>query len=391
MPLAVKALDYSSIATELAKAFAETAVERDTAGGTPQRERDQLRQSGLLKLIIPQAYGGIGESWVNTLQIVREFAKVDSSIAHVFSYHHLGVVIPHIFGSSDQKEYYYTQTVKNNWFWCNSLNPLDRRAQLTPDGNHFRLNGIKSFCSGSIDSDQMPVTAIQEGKDGLTVVVVPTQRDGVIVHDDWDNMGQRQTTSGSVTFSNVLIYPDEIITPSSEESVFKTFRSCLTQINLTNIFIGIAQGALEAARDYTTTNSRPWFTSGVETAAQDPYIVQHYGEMWIELQAAIALADRAAMQVQQAWEKEHQLTAAERGECAVAIATAKVLAAQAGLNITSKIFEVMGSRATASKYGFDRFWRNLRTFTLHDPVDYKIRTVGNWALNQQLPDPDFYT
>ncbi|MBD0344393.1 MAG: monooxygenase, partial [Coleofasciculus sp. Co-bin14] len=47
--------------------------------------------------------------------------------------------------------------------------------------------------------------------------------------------------------------------------------------------------------------------------------------------------------------------------------------------------------STASKYGFDRFWRNIRTFTLHDPVDYKLGTLGNWVLNNQLPTPDFYS
>jgi alkylation response protein AidB-like acyl-CoA dehydrogenase len=61
-----------------------------------------------------------------------------------------------------------------------------------------------------------------------------------------------------------------------------------------------------------------------------------------------------------------------------------------GLEIANRIFEVMGARATANHYGFDRYWRNLRIFTLHDPVDYKIRTIGNWVLNNQFPTPDFY-
>jgi alkylation response protein AidB-like acyl-CoA dehydrogenase len=51
----------------------------------------------------------------------------------------------------------------------------------------------------------------------------------------------------------------------------------------------------------------------------------------------------------------------------------------------------MGARATNAKYGFDRYWRNLRTFTLHDPVDYKVQDIGNWALNDQLPQPNFYS
>ncbi|MEH2145727.1 acyl-CoA dehydrogenase family protein [Nostoc sp.] len=72
-----------------------------------------------LKLIVPTEYGGLGQSWITVLQITRQFTKVDSSIAHVFSYHHLGVVIPHIFGSAEQKQRYYSETIRNNWFWCN--------------------------------------------------------------------------------------------------------------------------------------------------------------------------------------------------------------------------------------------------------------------------------
>ncbi|MDR0665753.1 MAG: hypothetical protein LBF86_09605, partial [Helicobacteraceae bacterium] len=40
--------------------------------------------------------------------------------------------------------------------------------------------------------------------------------------------------------------------------------------------------------------------------------------------------------------------------------------------LTSGIFEALGSRATTRELGFDRFWRNARTQTLHDPIDYKL-------------------
>lgn len=72
-------------------------------------------------------------------------------------------------------------------------------------------------------------------------------------------------------------------------------------------------------------------------------------------------------------------------------ASAKVAATRVGLDLSSRMFEVMGARATSGKYRFDRYWRNLRTFTLHDPVDYKVRAVGNWVLNHPFPIPDFYS
>nr|RNJ68875.1 MAG: hypothetical protein EDM05_13080 [Leptolyngbya sp. IPPAS B-1204] len=159
----------------------------------------------------------------------------------------------------------------------------------------------------------------------------------------------------------------------------------LSQLTKTYVYLGIAEAALEAAKHYTTTQTRPWITSCVDSATKDPYILYHYGEFWIELQAAISLADQTAEKVTAAWEKKDSLTHQERGEVAVSVSAAKALATKAGLDIANRIFEVTGTRSTATHYGFDRYWRDLRTFTLHDPVDYKLRDIGNWVLNHELP------
>jgi len=385
-------INYISLAKSLADEFAVTAVERDLFGGTPKQERDRIRESGLLKLVIPTEYGGIGENWITAFKISRELARTDASIAHVYSYHNLSVIIPHLFGSFEQKQYFYTETTYHNWFWCNALNPLDRRTFLSREGDIFRLNGTKSFCSGSKDSNILPVTATHKETGDFLILALPTERQGIMIQDDWDNIGQRQTDSGSTKFENVIVYPSEVFSNhSGNNKPFSTVRSLLTQLNLANIYLGIAQGAFEAAKNYTLPSSRPWLTSGVSSASEDPYILKHYGELWVELQGAEALADKAAELVQRAWEQEWDLTAQLRGECAIVIATAKVAATRTGLDVTNRIFEVMGARSTHSKLGFDRYWRNLRTFTLHDPLDYKLQDIGNWTLNHEYPQPNFYS
>lgn len=156
-------------------------------------------------------------------------------------------------------------------------------------------------------------------------------------------------------------------------------------------YLGIAEGALNAAKAYTLTESRRWPNSGVETASQEPYILQQYGMLWADLQAEIALADQAADKVQWSWEKQTDLTFEDRDRIAIAVAAAKINAIKAGLTVTNQIFEVMGARATSSRYGFDRYWRDLRTFSLHDPAAYKSREIGNWFLNQEFPVPSQYS
>ena len=89
--------------------------------------------------------------------------------------------------------------------------------------------------------------------------------------------------------------------------------------------------------------------------------------------------------------KGEALTADERAAVAIAVAEAKVVAHRAGLYASQELFEVVGARGTHASLGFDRFWRNARTHTLHDPLDYKLNMLGRWALKDEAPVPSLYT
>ena len=380
-------------AARLADAFRQDAAERDAVGSTPKAERDLIRASGLLSLSIPVALGGLGGDWPTLLRAVREIANADGSLAHLFGYHHLGLVTPHLLGTPEQRDHWYAETQRRGLFWGNSLNPLDPRTTLVrTDDETFHLNGEKSFCTGATDSDALVVSATEPGESRLRVAVIPTTRQGIEVRDDWDNMGQRSTDSGSVAFHDVVIHEHELLGPPGPGgSIWAGLRPCVTQSILSNIFLGVAQGALSEARTYTLGLERPFTGSTASRPSEDPYVLEHYGEMHVQLEAAACLVDRAAAALQVAWSREYDLTAEERGTCAVAVSMAKAAAGRAALEVTSRVFEVMGSRATSGRYRFDRFWRNVRTLTLHDPLDYKIREVGDWALNGRFPTPSFYS
>jgi alkylation response protein AidB-like acyl-CoA dehydrogenase len=139
------------------------------------------------------------------------------------------------------------------------------------------------------------------------------------------------------------------------------------------------------------SEARPWFASGVTRAADDPYGQVRFAELWILHRAAQALAGAAEGALQAAWEQGDALDARARGELALQIWEAKITAARAALDVTSRIFELMGARATAARYGHDRFWRNVRVHTLHDNLDYKLQDIGRWVLDNRVPEPSIYT
>ena len=381
------------IVKSLTEEFAKTASERDKRGGTAKEERDLIRHSGLLRLTAPETYGGYEENWKTILHITREIAKVDSSVAHLFGYHFLCLASVELYGTPEQVEHFTKETAENDYFWGNAFNPLDTHVIATKGNNGWMINGKKSFCSGAIDSDRLLISAQKDDGSGVLIAVIPTNREGILLGGDWDSFGQRQTDSGSVTFEQVIVHDTEVLDAyeATDSNLFATVRTHLAQSILIHVLLGTAEGAFEAAKDYTKTKTRPWVTSHVDAAIHDPYHIYHYGELFVKLKAADALVHTSNEVLENTWALKHRITEEQRGECSIAVATTKVQVVQTALDVTSQVFQMMGARSTSAQYNFDRYWRNVRTHTLHDPIDYKIRDLGQYTLHHQYPEISAYS
>ncbi|MET0286513.1 MAG: acyl-CoA dehydrogenase family protein [Polyangiales bacterium] len=359
----------------LCEQLAATAIERDREGGLPKRERDLIRASGLLKLTVPTRFGGDGQPISAMLDAVRTIARVDPALAHVFAFHHLMLYSVRLYASEQQWSVVYREAADGRTFWGNALNPKDPRTQLRKHGDGYLLDGSKSFCSGAGDSDRLIVSAQYDGK--LVVAMVPTRRAGITVRGDWDAIGQRQTDSGTVDFSALAIHEHELLrTPGPLGSVFAGLRSCIAQAILVHVYLGIAEGAFAELRH-----------------VKGPSTIQRLraGELYVALEAAAALAERARASLDASWTREEALTPEERARASVAITLAKVATTRAGLDVTTRFFELLGARSALRPASLDRYFRNLRTHTLHDPVDEKLTELGAFALEGTAPTPGFYS
>lgn len=384
--------DHASAVDTLAKQLAATAVERDRQGGHAANERELIRASGLLALSVPVEHGGAGALWSTVLGAVRRLAEADSALAHVFGFHHLQIAGVLLYGTPEQHAYFLRPTVERRLFWGNALNPLDRRVVARAELDGYRIDGVKSFSSGSVGSDVLTFSAWHKVSDTALIAALPTQAEGITVNPDWDAFGQRQTDSGTVRFDHVRLESIQVLqAPGTTPTPRATLRSQVAQLIMTNLYLGLARGAFAEARRYVREDARPWFAAGVQRHADDPYVQERFGEFWLRLQAAEALSNQAGLALDAALARGVSVTADERGELAVAGAQAKVLAHRAALEVGSELFEVTGASSTAARFGYDRFWRNARVHTLHDPVAYKIRDLGRYALLDQIPEPTAYS
>jgi alkylation response protein AidB-like acyl-CoA dehydrogenase len=374
----------------LLDALRASAAQRDHEGGHAAQEKQWIADAGLLTLAVPREFGGPGAHWPEIYETIRTIARVDSALAHLLGFTCLQVVSVDVWGTPAQRERYLTGTVEHRWWWGNAVNPLDTRlvATATSDGG-YTLDGQKGFCSGTRGSQMMTISAHDPASGKPVFAVVPTAREGITVHDDWNPIGQRQTDSGSVSFERVRVEPHEVLDKS--DTPYASLRTLISQQVLTNLFVGIAQGALEEARAYVTQHGRPWINSGVDKATDDPYLIQRFGDMRLQAVSAEALAARAAQLLDDAWQQGRSLSAEARAHVALATSEAKIVAHRAALDVSEKLFDACGARATHGPLALDRFWRNARVHTLHDPLDYRVRDVGRYALTGKLPEVSLYT
>ncbi|HWN34379.1 MAG TPA: acyl-CoA dehydrogenase family protein [Pseudonocardia sp.] len=393
-------------AAEVAELLAVDAAARDRAGATPYAEVALLKRAGLVTLLGPTAHGGGGQEWPTAYQVVREIAAADGSIGQLLGYHYLWNWAARLVGTPEQIAAVEAEAARHQWFFGGAVNPRDADVTIRDDGDQLVFNGHKSFSTGSKVSDVTVLEGVLDGTgdgtgdgagDGTAThvfAIVPSDQPGITFHDDWDNFGQRLTESGGVTIAEVRVpwsdaggFADKVFQPR----VYNTLNVPTIQLVFVNFYLGIARGALRTATAYTREHTRPWLHGGQQRAVDEPYQLDLYGDLASRLWAVEALADQVAEEGLVLHRDPGQVTERQRGEHEVRVAAVKARATDVALEVTSRILEGTGARSTTSALAFDRFWRNVRTHTLHDPVAYKRREVGAYLLRDELPEPTWYS
>jgi alkylation response protein AidB-like acyl-CoA dehydrogenase len=387
-------LDYwTSVAESVAATLAEDVLDRDRANQDPTRELDLLRDAGLVNLLDPAEFGGGGGHWESAFRVIRVLSRADASIAQILAYHYINSGnIAFNTDPSDQPDW-YRRTVSGRWIWGDSVNPTDPNLTLTPDGDGYRLNGLKRFSTGASAGDVVLVNAVANGGEHngrFLFFVLDHDREGIEYLGDWDALGQRLSASGSVRFTDVAVTPTDILGLGTDEP-FSTLITPAIQLAFGNLYLGIAEGALAKGIEITRARSAAWFLSSADSYRNDPFVQRVVGEFASSITAVEALADRVGRRFDELIAVGANVTAEQRGAIAIEVAKLKVVSTDVGITVSNRIFEITGSSSAKRSTGLDLFWRNVRTHSLHDPVDYKKLEVGAYALNGDLQPISLYT
>ncbi|GAA5902472.1 hypothetical protein JCM5296_006427 [Sporobolomyces johnsonii] len=392
--------DFYRRAEEVAALLAVDVARRDARNEIPYRQVQLLKDAGLVTAVGAKRWGGGGQSPEVGYKIQRIVARGDGSIGQLLAYHYLWSWTATVVGTPEQIEEEGRRYVENKYFYGAAVNPRDSDLEVreSEDGKSLIFNGRKAFSTGSRVSDLTVLEGVLAGTDTHVFAIVEPKKGGVVYGDDWkDVLGMRGTQSGSVTISNVSVPWERALGFDQNRHFvplngFNTLLLPAIQLHFVNFYLGIAE-----ATEYTKRNTRAWpFAGDVKQSATDEFYIQEiYGNLQSQLWGLEAQVDalnaRISTVISVDPHDRSSYTLEERGQLAVRIAAAKVTSTDIALEVTSKIYEVLGARSISFKAGFDHFWRNVRTHTLHDPVAHKRAEVGRYVVKGELAQPTWYT
>lgn len=378
------------IVDDLSKADAEAERERVLQYDAVER----LRHAGLLGLRVPVRYGGPGASARQVLSTVIAIARGSSNVAQALR--------PHFGFAERLLSNRATEADREHWFPRindgavfgnaitdgNGKSPSSSETRLVADADGvLRLNGYKFYSTGTLFADLIAVSAVDAvGRD--LQAIIPADRDGVELYDDWDGFGQRTTASGGTRFTDVIVHPVEVTTVADGKRL--GHGTAFLQLYLAAVTAGIAHAVTDDAVTYVRTKARPASHSLADSASGDPFVLQAVGSIAADAAAAEALVLTAADEIDEVVDRGRQDDPDALAELAISVAKTQLVTERLALTAAERLFDTGGASATARSRNLDRHWRNVRTIASHSPLAYKAHAAGNYAVNGVWPPANGY-
>jgi alkylation response protein AidB-like acyl-CoA dehydrogenase len=370
--------------------IAAGARDRDRNDENPFDQVAALKRAGFGTLRVPEPLGGAGLTVPQLFSAIIDVAKADPIVAHIFRAHFW--FVEERLRTDDPVSQRWLDTVLDGKTVGNAFSEkgglavgsLVFNTRLLPDGQGgYRLTGKKYYSTGTLFSDYLTVTATTD-HDSVATAVVPADRDGVGIVDDWDGFGQRRTGTGTTTFSDVAVAADEVLTDAPYDAEAEpTVQFAFLQLYIHAVVAGILANVVEDGVALLESRERNFSHAVAERPADDPLLQRQLGELAATAYVArAAVLDAAAVigaATDSAVDGVPNATLAQ--EAQLAVAKVKVHLDRVAPDAATRLLELGGASASSRTRNLDRHWRNIRTITLHNPVAYKARVVGQNLLH----------
>ena len=333
----------------------------------PRELMRTLGKSGLLSLPFEEEFGGGGVAYGTYLQVVEELSAAWLTVGMGVSVHALGTHALAHFGSPEQKQRWLHDALAGDLLGAYCLSEpssgSDAGALATRavrDGDDYILNGTKAWIThgGVADFYTVMARTSDNGSRGISAFLVDASTPGLSAATPERKMGLWGSPTAQIHLDNVRVGSERLI--GNEGDGFKIAMNALDfgRLGIAACATGLAQGALDVARDYSKQR-------------------QQFGKAIAEFQAVQFLLADIATGVEAA--RALYLEGARRKEAGEsftsAAAMAKLFATDMAMQATTDAVQVLGGAGYTMDYPVERFMREAKVLQILEGTNQIQRIV----------------
>jgi butyryl-CoA dehydrogenase len=357
----------------LARRIAEERVlpvraELDEKEEFPHAIMKDLADSDLFRIFVPEKYDGLGGGNFDLCLVVEELSRVCSAIAVTYAATALGAYAILLYSSEEQKQKYLPQIAGGKLAAFGLTEPtagsdasnIKTTAQKTAEG--YILNGTKQFITNGGEADIYTIVALTDktkGARGASAFIVEKGMEGFTFGKKEKKMGIRASSTRELVFRNCLVPAENLVGREGMGFIIVMRVLDYSRPGIGAQAVGISQGALEAAVDYT--RQRIQFGQPLISL---PVVQYKLAEMALQTEAARALVYAVAKTIDNGSKNFTEESA-----------MAKVFASDVAMKVTTDAVQVCGGAGYMRDYPLEKMMRDAKITQIYEGSNEVLRNA----------------
>jgi alkylation response protein AidB-like acyl-CoA dehydrogenase len=349
--------------------IAPFVMEWDEAQTFPLEVIRKLGRLGYMGAIFPEELGGAGLGYIEYSIIIEELSRVDGSVGIIVAAH-TSLCSNHIYkmGSEEQRRRYLPKLASGEWLGCWSLTEPEAgsdaagtRTHAELAGGEWVLNGSKTFTTNAHHADlcvAMAVTDRAAAQHGISAFAIEKGTPGFRLGKKENKLGLRASATGEVIFEDCRLAPEQLLGKLNDGFVASLKVLDGGRISIAALSIGMAQGAYDAALNYSKLRKQFGRPISEFQAIQHKLV-----DMAVDIDAARLLNYRAA------WMLDRGMRVTRES------AMAKLFASEAAVRIAGEAVQIHGGYGFIKDYPVEKFYRDVKLCTIGEGTSEIQRLV----------------
>jgi alkylation response protein AidB-like acyl-CoA dehydrogenase len=349
--------------------IAPNVMKWDEACEFPLAMVKELGKLGLLGMVFPTEYAGAGMGYVEYVIAIEELSRVDGSVGIIVAAH-TSLCSNHIFlaGNETQKKKYVNQLATGEslgaWGLTEPSSGSDAgSARMTAKrrGSNWVLNGTKTFCTNGHYADVIVVLAVTDRTahtHGLSAFIVEKDTKGFRPGKKENKLGLRASDTAEMIFEDCVVPAENLLGKEGDGFIDAMRVLDGGRISIAALSLGMAQGAYEAALNYSKERKQFGKAIGEFQAIQ-----WKLADMATEIDAARLLTMRAA-----SMKDVGMKTTMESS-------MAKLYASEVAVRCANEGVQIHGGYGFIKDYPAEKYYRDVKLCTIGEGTSEIQRLV----------------